>query len=200
MIRLALFVAYALFAHLSVLGDSAALELASLTSLCAGLLYPRLRQHQLGAWLALAGFAAALALLSLSAGSRYLLYLPSVVLPSLALFGFARSLLPGHTAVVSEVAAVAYGASLPPVLVRYTRGVTWLWTLVIGAVLALDLYLIFAAPREAWSEFANFYIYLSLAAVFLLEYLYRRWRFRDMQQPGFVDYLRLLAQQRPGLA
>jgi uncharacterized membrane protein len=199
LVRLALFVAYAVFAHLSVLGDSAALELASLTSLSAGLLYPRLRQGRLGAWLALGGIAAALALLSVSAGGRYILYLPSVVLPSLALFGFVRSLLPGHTAIVSEIAAVAHGP-LPPVLVRYTRGVTWLWTLVIGVVLALDLYLIFAAPRQAWSEFANFYIYLSLAAVFLLEYLYRRWRFRHMRQPGFVDYLRLLAQQRPGLA
>lgn len=200
MLRFALFAAYALFAHLSVLRGSALLELASLSSLGAGLLYPRLRRGHPGAWLLLAGIAAGLALLSLSAGGRYVLYLPSVVLPSLALFGFVRSLLPGHTAIVSEIAAAAHGPPLPPVLLAYTRGVTWLWTVVIGAVLALDLYLIFAGPRETWSEFANFYIYLSLAAVFLLEYLYRRWRFRHMRQPGFVDYLRLLAQQRPGLA
>lgn len=199
MLRLALFIAYALFAHLSVLRDSPALELVSLSALGAGLLYPRLRDGRPGAWLALAGLAAALALLSTSAAAHDILYLPSVVLPSLALFGFVRSLLPGHTPIVSEVAAVAYGA-LPPVLVRYTRAVTWLWTLVIAAVLALDLVLIFAAPRQAWSEFANGYIYLSLAAVFLLEYLYRRWRFRDLWQPGFIEYLRLLARQRPGLA
>lgn len=199
MLRFLLFTAYALFAHLSVLRDSAALELVSLTSLVAGLLYPRLRQGRPGAWLALAGIAAALALLSVSAGGRYILYLPSVVLPSLALFGFVRSLLPGHTAIVSEIAEAAHGP-LPPVLVAYTRTITWLWTLVIAAVLALDLYLIFAGRREAWSEFANCYIYPALAAVFLLEYLYRRWRFRNMRQPGFIDYVRLLARQRPGLA
>jgi uncharacterized membrane protein len=198
-LRFALFFAYALCAHLSVLRGSALLELASLSALAAGLLYPALRRGQAGAWLGLGGSVAMLAALSVSAGGRYILYLPSVVLPSLALFGFARSLLPGHTAMVSEIADRVHGP-LPPVVIAYTRAVTWMWTLIIAAVLALDLYLIFSGPREAWSAFANCYIYLSLAAVFLLEYLYRRWRFRRLQQPGLVDYLRLLARQRPGLA
>jgi uncharacterized membrane protein len=195
-----LFLIYALFAHWSVLRGDPWLELVSLSALTAGMAYPALRAGRPGAWLALIGLAGGLALLNAAGRSGDVVYLPSVALPLAALYGFARTLLPGQTALVTGIAAAGFGGPLPAVLVAYTRAVTWMWTLVIAAVLAVDLYLIVAAPREAWSEFANLYIYLILAAVFLGEYVYRRWRYRRFDQPGFIDYLRLLARQRPGLA
>lgn len=198
MIRVLLFVAYALCGHLSVLRSAPELEWASLNALAAGILYPRLRAGSWRAWLLLAATVAACGVLSSISGGRYVLYLPSVVLPALTLFGFAESLLPGRTALVTRIAASAQDP-LPRQLVGYTRHVTWLWTLVIAAVLLFDLYLIAASSREHWSEFANIYIYGILALIFLGEYLYRRIRFRGLQQPGFFDYLRLLSK-RPGLA
>lgn len=197
-IRVLLFLAYALCGHLSVLRSAPVLEWASLSALAGGLLYPRLRAGSWRAWLGLAVAVAACGVLTRIAGGRYVMYLPSVALPAVTLFGFAGSLLPGRTALVTRIAASAQ-EQLPPPLIGYTRQVTWLWTVVITAVLLFDLYLIFAGSRERWSEFANIYIYGLLAVVFFGEYLYRRIRFRGLQQPGFVDYLRLLSK-RPDIA
>ncbi len=199
MIRVLLFLAYALCGHLSVLRSAPALEWASLSALIAGILYPRLRAGAWRAWLLLAATVAICGVLTWIEGGRYVMYLPSVALPAVTLFGFAESLLPGRTALVTRIAAGAQEGPLASALLGYTRSVTWLWTLVIAAVLLFDLYLIVASSREHWSEFANIYIYGILALIFLGEYLYRRIRFRGLQQPGFFDYIRLLSK-RPGLA
>ncbi|MFI4978853.1 MAG: hypothetical protein ACHQIO_00745 [Nevskiales bacterium] len=198
MIRVLLFLAYALCGHLSVLYSAPALEWASLSALAGGLLYPRLSAGSWRAWLGLAAAVTVCGMLTRIVGGRYIMYLPSVALPAVTLFGFAGSLLPGRTALVTRIAASAQ-EQLPPPLIPYTRQVTWLWTMVITAVLLFDLYLIFAGSREHWSEFANIYIYGILSLVFFGEYLYRRIRFRGLQQPGFVDYLRLLSK-RPDIA
>jgi uncharacterized membrane protein len=198
LIRALLFLAYACLAHLSVLYSVAALECAALTALAAGILYPRLRAGRAAAWLGLAASAVAAGLAAYFGQGHALMALSSMALPAMVLLAFAASLLPGHTALVTRIAAAAHNP-LPPPLLPYTRKVTWLWTLVLAALLLADAYLIAAGSRERWSEFANLELYGVVAVVFLGEYLYRRVRFRRLRQPGFVDYLRLLSKQRPGL-
>jgi uncharacterized membrane protein len=194
-----LFVAYALFAHLSVLRETPWLELVSFSALSAGMLYPALRAGKAGAWLGLAAVAAACAgLIGLDDG-RYVTYLPSVALPAAALAGFAGSLLPGRTALITLIASSVHG-ELPPHLTAHTRLMTWLWALLTAAVLMIDVVLILRGPRWLWSEFANLYIYGILGVAFLVEYLYERLRFEEIRDLDFISYLRVVARQRPGAA
>jgi uncharacterized membrane protein len=54
----------------------------------------------------------------------------------------------------------------------------------------LSLLLAVFAPMPLWSLFTNFINYLLLAALFPLEYLYRRIRYQHLPHTGFIGYLR----------
>ena len=194
--RILLLIAYPLLAHASVVMGAPKLEWAALSSLATGCLYGGLRGGRPRVWLALAGIVAALGALTAAGGGRYALYLPSLVAPLLVLIPFAGSLLPGQTPLVSRIASLVH-RPLPPPLVGYTRGVTWLWTLAIVLFAGIDLFLMACADRETWSLYANGEAYLLLGAVFIGEYLWRRWRFRELPHPAFLDYLRLVVRNPP---
>lgn len=197
--RLLLLPFYPLLVHLAVLRQSAVLAGAALLVLAGLSLFEPLARGHRRAWLALGGCALALAGCVALGIAPWLLYLPPVAFPLLVLIAFAESLRPGRTPLVSTIATGLHGP-LPPALVRYTRGVTWLWTLVVGGMLAANLAFSLGGSREAWSLFTNGGDYALLASVFLLEYGWRRLRFRSLEQPPFRDYLRHVLAHRPGLA
>jgi uncharacterized membrane protein len=196
--RVLLLIAYPLLAHASVVMQSPRLEWAALSVLAAACLHGGLRAGQARTWLAFALIVAALAALTRAGGGRYALYLPSLVAPLLVLIPFAGSLLPGRTPLVSRIAALVH-SPLPAVLVGYTRRVTWLWTLAILLFAGIDIALMAFADRETWSLYANGWAYMLLGTVFVGEYLWRRLRFPDLDQPGFADYLRLVVRNPPHL-
>jgi uncharacterized membrane protein len=198
-LRLPLLIAYPVLAHASVMVHSLPLEWAALTALAAGCLYAGLSERRWKTWLAFLATAAVLAVLTEAGGGRYALYLPSLVAPLLVLLPFAESLLPGRTPLVSRIARLVHGP-LPPAVVGYTRRVTWLWVLAIVLLSGIDIALMAFASRETWSLYANGLAYLLLAAVFVGEYLWRRWRFRGIDHPGFAEYLRLVARNPPHLS
>lgn len=199
MFRLLLAPLYPLLVHLAVLRHSAGLAAAALLLLAALSLFTPLREGRRGAWLALAIIALALAAAWHVGSVHALLYLPPLVFPALVLWAFAESLRPGRTALVSVIATQIQGP-LPPAVQAYTRRVTWLWTLVIAALLGTNLLLSFGPSQQAWSAFTNGGDYLLIAAVFLLEYAWRRLRFPELEQPSFPHYLRQVLQHRPGPA
>ncbi len=199
MLRLFLLPAYPLLVHLAVLRESAALAGIALFVFAALSLFDSLLAGQRSAWLGLGASTAAILGLVRYGGAEWLLYLPPIALPMIVLLAFGNSLLPGRTPLVSAMATRVHGP-LPAPLARYTRGVTWLWTLVIAVMLLLNLVLSLRSSRAAWSAFTNGGDYLLLIGVFLGEYAVRRLRFRALRQPRFLDYLRLVAQHRPGNA
>jgi uncharacterized membrane protein len=191
--RILLFAAYTIASHLSAVAATPWLQSASLIALVACLLYPFLKNGSIVAWLGFAAFAAVIAWIH-PVLAFYLPYVLSFALQIAVLHVFASSLLPGRTPLASRIAAMVHGP-LPPAIASYTRGVTWLWALIITGIMATSLFLVATGPRNLWSEFVNFYIYLIIAAVLLGEYAYRRVRFRMLEQPGFIEYLRLLTRR-----
>lgn len=185
---------YVVLAHLSALAEAPLLQALALTVLAAALLYRQLVLPRPAAWLALAGLTAACLALTYAGGGRYALYLPSIVLLWLAGSAFFSSLLPGQTPLITRIAASAQ--TLPPHVAAYTRGLTWCWAAIIAAAFVLNLYLIAAGPVQRWSAYANGYVYLAFFAVFAVEYAWRRLRFRGLEQPGLLAYIRLLLRQR----
>jgi uncharacterized membrane protein len=196
MLRPLLLITYPMLAHASVVRHSPRLELAALSTLAAACLCTGLLQGRARVWLAFAAIVAALAALTQAGGGRYALYLPSLVAPLLVLVPFVESLLPGQTPLVSRIAAIVH-SPLPAPLVGYTRGVTWLWVIAILLFTGIDLGLMVFADRETWSRYANGWAYVLLGSIFIGEYVWRRLRFRDLDQPRFLDYLRLVVRNPP---
>lgn len=192
---LALFAAYPLLVHLSIMLAQPLLGWVALQCLYCGVFLGPLRAGRAGAWIGLLAFGAATLVLSRIGGGLYALYVPALALPGLAFAAFAGSLRPGQTALVSRIAQLERG-ELPPPLQRYTRRITWLWALCLAALWLTTAALTLFGSEQAWSLFTNVLSYALIGSLFLGEYVYRRWRFREYDHPGFFGHLRLVIRSQ----
>ncbi len=106
---------------------------------------------------------------------------------------FGRSLQGGQTPMISRFARIVHG-SLSPALVRYTRSVTWAWTLYFGGIAALSLLLFWLAPIAAWSAFANLLGIPLLVLMFAGEYAVRCYVLPAADRAGPLDAIRAYRQ------
>jgi len=181
-----LFLAYPLLAHLAALLHSQALAGLALVVFIAIPLLPQLLHGRRTAWLVLLASATTLVLLARSGLAMQLIYLPPILIPLSVCLVFAGSLRAGHTPLVSQLAARIRGTALPPELERYTRRVTQVWAAVLACLVTSSLLFALFASRELWSLMTNLVMYLILGAMFVLEYGYRRWRFRHLEHERFA--------------
>ena len=122
-------------------------------------------------------------------GESVLIYLPPIYVSGLLLYLFGRTLRPGREPLVTRFMRLMREPT--PETLRYTRIVTWVWTVFFAAMLAESIGLALFAPRPVWSLFCNVLNYLFIAALMLGEYGYRR-----VHHPAsytFGDMLRRLA-------
>ncbi len=188
-------VAYPVLVHLAVIWPRPWLEWLALVALSALPLYPSLRVGRSWAWLVLGGCLVASALIVRWQGTHWVLLLPPIAIPVSLLIVFGASLRPGQQPMVTRFALLTRG-SLPPELITYTRAVTILWVVVFAALTLSAILLSLLASKELWSLATNFLHYLLIGAVFAGEYAWRRWRYRHLEHPGFLAYLRQLKPVR----
>src|SRR5574341_2539028 len=105
----------------------------------------------------------------------WLLYVPPVAINLALCWLFGRTLRNGRVPLIARFAMMEQG-ELSEELARYTRTLTWLWTLLFAAAAAASLVLALSGSRDAWSLFTNLINYLLVAALFLGEFAYRRLR------------------------
>lgn len=184
-----LLIAYPLLAHLGILLAQPALQAAALCSLFAGVFYKPLSERRWTSWLALLVYAAVVVVMTRVGGGVYALYLPPLAMTGLACAGFARSLRPGETPMITRIAETIDGKLSPP-LQAHTRRVTAIWATVLALLFVLTLVLTLMGEREWWSWLTNVINYFILGAMFVLDYLYRRWRFPGHDRDGFIGHLR----------
>ncbi len=106
---------------------------------------------------------------------------------------FGRTLRPGHVPMVSRFAAILHG-HLSPALARYTRNVTWAWTLYFGGMATLSLLLFWLAPVAIWSAFANLLNLPLLVLMFTAEYLARLCLLAPSDRAGPLEAIRAYRQ------
>jgi uncharacterized membrane protein len=106
---------------------------------------------------------------------------------------FGRTLWGGQTPMISRFAQIVHG-SLSPALARYTRSVTWAWTLYFGAIAGLSLLLFWLAPVAAWSAFANLLGIPLLVLMFVGEYAVRCYVLPPTDRTGPLDAIRAWRQ------
>lgn len=126
-----------------------------------------------------------------------LLYAPPVAINLALAAVFGASLLPARTPVISIFASMEQGG-LPPDLARYTRLLTWIWTVLFIAMAGLAAALALSGSLVLWSTFANLASYLLVAILFIGEYGYRRWRFSHYRHATLLELMQNV--RRAGLS
>ncbi len=119
--------------------------------------------------------------LSLLIAARFpglLLYTPPVAINLALCTLFARTLHGGREPLVSRFARLERGGQLAPDLARYTRNLTRAWAGFFVLMAAISATLAVTGPLAAWSLFSNILNYLLVVLFFILEYAYRRMRYR----------------------
>lgn len=188
-----LLILYPFLVHAAIVADSRGLEWAAIIVLAVNLLYTGLARFALWAWAALVGVLAAATWFVLIGEGRYFLYAAPVLISLALAWLFGRTLLPGQVPLITKFAQAMRGP-LPPRVQRYTRGVTQFWVGLLCCMALVNLLLALFAPPVVWSWFTNFISYLLLGAVFLGEWLLRRWLLGKEDALGWWEYLRALIQ------
>lgn len=116
-----------------------------------------------------------------------------------ALFGvaFGHTLRSGQTPLVSRLASLVHG-QLSPALARYTRQVTWAWTLYFSSMTLVSLLLFWLAPIAVWSVFANLLSLPLLILMFVAEYGVRVCLLSPSERTGPIQAIRAYLQASPG--
>jgi uncharacterized membrane protein len=110
---------------------------------------------------------------------------------------FGRTLRAGQVPMVSRFAAIVHGR-LSPALARYTRNVTWAWTLYFSAMALLSLLLFWLAPVAVWSVFANLLNLPLLVLMFAAEYVARLCLLAPSDRAGPLEAIRAYRQAGSG--
>jgi uncharacterized membrane protein len=174
---IALALAYPFAVHYGVMRGNSTPGVALLAAVAGYALAAALAAPPVARWLLpAAGAAVAVAAPD---GSARVLDLPPILVPLALAWVFGRTLAGNSTPLVSRFAEFEQGGALTPELARYTRRLTWVWTLFLIALAAVSAWLSAGGDREAWSWFTNFASYLLIGALFAGEYAWRRIRFRN---------------------
>ncbi len=192
----ALMVSYPLLSHAAVLLHSPDLQWLALLAVAATPISAALLKARPLFWLGFGLLAMALWWLVHLGGGQFALYLPPLLLPLALSAGFALTLRPGHTPLITGIADAAHGPLSAPVA-RYTRRLTAFWALLAAGLAAITLLLTLSGPLWLWSLFTNFISYAVLGTVFVVEYLLRRRWFPEHPHSRFTDYLGLVIRSRP---
>lgn len=215
-VEIALAIGYGVLAHLASARGSDLLALMALLVLVLLVLASPLAARRAGAWLAL----------PLLAGGCWALYraghapLPLLLVPvafiGLVAWMFGRTLRPGRLPLITRLVTILDDTPvecLEPEVLRYARGVTLGWTLLLLLLGAVNLALaMIATPdgllaqlglqppvaitRTQWSWFANLFNYGIIAAFFVAEFQLRKRRFPG-RYPSFAGFLRRLGALGP---
>ena len=189
------FLGYAALCHFtncaagpSTLG--AALALAPLAAAAAVLGHRAFgRPGAVGA-VALLGLAALAAWPQLERYFSRLYVLQDTCLYALLAAPFWTSLVGGRTPLCTLLADRVHGP-LDAAELRYTRGVTLAWGLLLSALAALMPILYLCAPRSVWSAFANFGALFLVLLMFVGEQLVRRRMLPATRSGGLIATLRI---------
>ena len=211
LLMIALGIAYPLVAHAAVVSRNAAITTASLAVLAALVMLPRLARGSVVMWCAVPVVIAALVLLSRVHAAWLPLYATPVFVTLFGAWVFGHTLAPGETPLIVRLARLLHAPNDPgPEIEAYARKVTLAWALLLGGLSLLSLTLaLLAEPNgillmggvrppltvslETWSLFSNFLNYLIAGGFFLIEYLYRRWRFPQQPYRNLFDFMRRAA-------
>lgn len=176
LLKIGLACAYPSVTHYAVLHHRPGIAITALLLVLLLMAWPWLRRT----WhkgMALLSVGVLAILLQRAPDLTWLLYGPPVIINLLLCYLFGQTLAGGREPMISWFARLERGA-LTAELARYTRRLTWVWTVFFFTMALTSALLARFASLHAWSLFTNLVNYLLAAALFLGEYAYRRIAYR----------------------
>lgn len=107
---------------------------------------------------------------------------------------FGRTLAAGRVPLCTQFAAMIHGGALTPAVARYTRQITFAWTLFFLAIASVSTLMFAMAPIVAWSTFANYLALPLVAVMFVAEHACRRFALPGEPRAGMLDAIRAYRQ------
>jgi len=99
---------------------------------------------------------------------------------------FGATLVRGRQPLCTQFAEAVHRSGLAPEELRYTRQITWAWTVFFLAMSLVSSVLFCCASIEAWSVFANFLSFPLIVLMFVLEYAVRLRKLPDMEKHSIM--------------
>lgn len=116
---------------------------------------------------------------SLWLGPQVAHWVPAVAFLLVA-WGFGRTLV--HPPPLIERIVRLQFRDIPPRLLAYTRRLTWIWAFFFLITAGISTGLTMAGSEHGWLWFHGIGAYLAMAGLLGGEYLYRRWRFPELDR------------------
>jgi len=132
-----------------------------------------------------------LATIDASIAEPLALYLPPVVVPLGLAIWFGNSLRPGRHPVIVRIAQAVTG-DFGAKRAHYARTLTWVWAVVCAAMAMEAMLLAVFASAQTWSLITHFVNHLVLAALFMLELIFR-WCYLGPPRQPWVMMKQLVA-------
>ena len=116
---------------------------------------------------------------------QFIVYTPPLAAFAFMAFFFHRTLRLGSEPLITRVARKEH-PDLPRDMARYTRLLTWTWSLCFMLLFALALLLAPLLSLKVWSRWVHGFGYVLPGVLFLGEYVYRHYRFPDRQHGSLL--------------
>ena len=172
---------YPIMTHIAIVQDHIEIALLFL-GLVTGIFFLNQLDHSENFWKNWTALVPGIGLIVLAIGivfidsARLVLYLPPIFILVFFLVNFAKTLLPGREALITKISRIVFQDDTPGI-VPYTRQLTWVWTCSLAILLIETVALSIFAPIEVWSLFTNILNYVFVLLLFVLEFIYRIYRF-----------------------
>ena len=115
----------------------------------------------------------------------FIAYAPPLAAFAFMAFFFYRTLRPGSEPLITRVARMEH-PDLPADMARHARMLTWAWSLCFMLLFVVALVLAPLLQLDVWSRWVHGLGYILPGALFLGEYAYRHYRFRERQHGSLL--------------
>ena len=126
----------------------------------------------------------------------YLVYLPPILILLSVFMLFAQSLRQGETPLITRYAKLL-GDKLEERHLRYNRFLTLIWAIFLLSVAVISIILAIFFSKEMWSLFTHVISYGLIAALFIIEFSYRKYHFAGEIEGGFFQFISKIIKIRP---
>lgn len=191
MVQILLVVLYIVLNHIAAVQENPSLQALALGLLASAIVWRGLLNLNKVVWLVFIGISLVLAGFAFVGISKYIAFLPPIVLPIMVGTVFIASLTKNNIPLVTDIGEKARGP-LSQEMRDYTRGVTMLWAWVLVLMALWSTVLPFTQSMLLWSVVTNFANYVLVAVLFVGEFIYRQYRFPNHNHPNLRDYIKIV--------
>lgn len=194
--------AYPLIAHLSIFAGHVEVAVYFLGAIFfLPLLFGLIQQQRMDMWRVLCALCGLVVLILAEQQAELFVQSHPILIYGFMFLFFSSTLSAGSVPLITRFAILIRGEEASELVKQYGRRVTVAWALFFLVMIAVSLLLSIYASLETWSWFANFFSYLLIGVMFVIEFAVRRMVLKEQVDYSFrqfiqglkgVDYRRLI--------